>query len=115
MIKISIVLLIVRIFCPQERDPFYWIMQLITLLNTIFYTIFFFIVIFNCSPRQKIWLPKTPGKCLGLTPIYIASSAFNSCSDIAMYSAPIWKLFQLQNLSMGRKLGISAIFATGFV
>ena len=111
-VKISIIFLVLRVFCPLKRDPFYWVLQSLNILNTIFYIVFFFISIFSCSPRTKIWLPKTPGKCLDLYAIYVASGAFNLCSDLAMYFIPIWKVWHL-HMDKGQKLGISAIFATG--
>lgn len=110
--KISILLLVLRIFCPGKRDPFYWCLQTLNVLNTVFYGIYFIIPFVLCNPRKKIWLPKTEGKCLQLFALYISSAVFNILSDIAMYSAPLWKIWHLQ-MSKGRKLGMSAVFATG--
>ena len=110
--KISILLLVLRIFCPGRRDPYYWILQSLNILNTVFYTVYFIIPFVVCQPRKKIWDPKTPGKCLQVFDLYIASGIFNVLSDIAMYSAPFWKIWHLQ-MSKGKKLGMSAVFATG--
>ncbi|KAL6721505.1 hypothetical protein ACLMJK_000609 [Lecanora helva] len=111
-IKISIILLVLRIFCPVKRDPFYWALQSLNVLNTIFYTVYFIIPFVVCQPRKKIWQPQTPGKCLKVFDLYIASAVFNVCSDLVMYSAPLWKIWHLQ-MSKGQKLGIISIFATG--
>ena len=110
--KISILLLVLRIFCPGKRDPFYWLLQGLNILNTLFYAAYFCIPFVLCQPRKKIWLPQTPGKCLQLFDLYISSAAFNIVSDIAMYSAPLWKIWHLQ-MSQSKKLGMSAVFATG--
>ncbi|KAI4089979.1 MAG: hypothetical protein LQ339_008465 [Xanthoria mediterranea] len=110
--KISIILLVLRIFCPKQKDPFYWILQSLNIFNTIFYAVFFFIPILLCRPREKAWLPKAPGRCLNIFGLYIASAVFNTVSDMAMYLVPLWKVWHLQ-ISKDRKLGISAIFATG--
>ena len=110
--KVSILLLVLRIFCPQKRDPFYWVLQGLNILNTLFYATFIFIPIFLCKPRDKIWLPQTPGTCLDIFTLYIASSVFNIASDLAMYLIPLWKVWHLQ-ISKARKIGISVIFATG--
>ncbi len=112
--KISIILLVIRIFCPTKRDPFYWALQGLNVLNTIFYTIYFIIPIVECHPRMKIWQPKSPGSCLKIFDLYIISGVFNVCSDIAMYSAPLWKIWHL-HMSRGRRLGTMAVFATGGV
>ena len=96
----------------QKRDPFYWILQTLNILNTIFYAIYLFVPIFLRKPREKIWLPDTPGKCMNMFTLYIASAAFNIMSDLAMYLIPLWKVWHLQ-ISRGRKMGILVIFATG--
>ena len=61
--KLSILFLVLRVFCPQRRDPFYWVLQTLNILNTIFYTLWIFIAIFLCSPREKIWMSDTQGGC----------------------------------------------------
>ena len=77
-----------------------------------FYLAFFLISIFQCSPRVKIWKPEEPGRCLDVNALYLASASFNVVSDIAMLSIPIYLIWNLQ-MSAQRKIGISAIFATG--
>ena len=109
--KLSILLLILRIFCPS-RDGFYWTIQSLNAVNTIFYALFMFINIFLCSPRRKIYDPFSPGRCLKIFELYITSATFNVVSDIAMFFVPLWRIWHLQ-ISRKRKVGISAIFFTG--
>ena len=110
--KISILLLVLRVFCPVKRSPFYWVLQGLNILNTIFYAVYFIIPFVLCHPRTKIWYPETPGHCLQLFDLYISSAMFNILSDLAMYAVPLWRIWSLQ-LSTGRKLGMTAVFATG--
>ena len=114
--KLSIILLVLRVFCPRTyprtRDPFYWILQGLNALNSVFYTIFFFLSIFGCAPRQKIWFPDAPGHCIQAFDAYIASAAFNAASDMAMLFVPLWKVWHLR-ISKSRKIGISAVLLTG--
>ena len=110
--KISILLLILRIFLSVQRDVFFWLTQGLIAINTIFYIIFFFVPIFLCNPRSKIYNPDEPGKCLRIQALYISSASFNVISDIAMLSVPIYLIWNLQ-MSVRRKIGISLIFATG--
>ena len=77
-----------------------------------FYLAFFFVPIFQCSPRTKIWTPEESGRCLDVDALYLASASFNVISDIAMLSIPIYLIWNLQ-MSVQRKIGVSAIFATG--
>lgn len=111
-VKLSILLLILRIFLSVDRDIFFWITHLLIMVNSIFYIISFFVAIFLCSPREKIWNPDMPGTCLDNKTLYIFSAGFNVASDITMISVPIYLIWTLQ-MSTKRKIGVSAIFGTG--
>ena len=110
--KLSILLLILRVFCSVQRDAPYYLTLLLIAVNTIFYTIYFFIPIFVCHPRSKIWNLKEPGHCLKIEMLYLASAIFNTVSDIAMLSVPLYLIWSLQ-MSVGRKIAVSAVFGTG--
>ena len=94
------------------RDPCYWVLQALNVLNTAFYVVFFFIPIFSCQPRQKIFDKSSPGTCLNVFVLYIFSGTFNTLSDIAMFFVPLWRIWHL-SISQSRKIGISAIFFSG--
>ena len=113
-IKLSILLLILRIFLSVQRDIFYWVTHILIFCNTAFYAMSFFMAIFNCRPRSKIWNPGTPGHCFDNKTLYIFSAGFNVASDIAMLSVPLYLIWTLQT-SVRRKFGISAIFGTGLL
>ncbi|KAL6720661.1 hypothetical protein ACLMJK_002586 [Lecanora helva] len=108
--KISILLLVKRIFLQCEYDIFYWIVQGLIIANAIFYTCFLFIPIWVCTPRAKIWHPTLPGHCLNLTVLLMSSAAWNIVSDLAMLSVPLWMIWKLQ-LSKRRKIASSVVFA----
>ncbi|KAL8737724.1 MAG: hypothetical protein Q9181_001409 [Wetmoreana brouardii] len=81
-------------------------------VNTLFYAIAFFLAIFGCRPRRKIWSPEIPGHCLDSKSLYITSASFNTLSDISMLSILVHMVWSLQ-MSTKRKIGISGIFGTG--
>ncbi|KAF6239014.1 hypothetical protein HO173_002886 [Letharia columbiana] len=110
--KLSIMLLILRIFCSVQRDVGYRLTQFLIAVNGIFYIVYAFIPIFLCFPRSKIWSPEAAGHCLDVNDLYLASAIFNVLSDIAMLSLPIYLIWNLQ-MSTRRKIGLSAIFLTG--
>lgn len=111
--KLSIILLVLRIFCPQRRDRFYWALQSLNILNTIFYIAYIIIPIVQCHPRRKIWDKNTSGgSCLDIYVLYTISGTFNALSDLAIFFVPLWRIWNLQ-ISRSRKLGISAIFCSG--
>ena len=80
--------------------------------NTGFYATFLIVPAAQCRPRSKIWNPEEPGECVDVFKLYIASSVFNLVSDFAMLSVPIYLVWRLQ-MSVRRKVGVSAIFCTG--
>ena len=110
--KISILLLILRVFCSVRRDTGYWLTWILIVTNSIFYLMFFFIPIFECSPREKIWNKAVSGHCLDVNVLYLASAVFNMISDVTMLSVPIYMIWRLR-ISRQRKIGVSAIFCTG--
>ena len=91
----------------------YWASHTLIWTNFVFYSACFFLEIFACNPINKAWDPLiTTGKCLNVPAINIAAGTFNALSDILILILPqrtIWKL----QMSLNRKLGISAIFLTG--
>ena len=62
-IKMSINLLVVRIFTPRSSDRLWWLLQGLNAAMVIFYALQFFIPLFQCNPRDKIWDPFHPGHC----------------------------------------------------
>ena len=62
--KLSIMLLIKRVFCSVQRDVPYWLTVFLIFINTGFYLAFLIVLTALCSPRSKIWMPEVPGKCV---------------------------------------------------
>lgn len=110
--KLSIMLLIKRVFCSVQRDVAYWVTIFLIYANTAFYICFLIVPAAECKPRSKIWTPQGPGSCVNVVQLYLASSIFNLLSDLAMLSVPVYLVWRLQ-MSVRRKVGISAIFCTG--
>ena len=110
--KLSLMLLILRVFCSVHYDKPYYLTVALMLINSGFYLAYIIIAVAVCKPRQKIWTPQLPGKCLDIHKLYLGSAFFNFLSDIAMLSVPIFLIWRLQ-MSVRRKIGITAIFCTG--
>lgn len=105
-------LLIKRVFCSVKRDIGYWLTIVLIVANCCFYFAFFIVPLAQCQPRDKIWNPEKPGKCVNIVQLYLASSIFNLLSDLAMLSVPIYLIWRLQ-MSLRRKVGVTMIFCTG--
>ncbi|KAF2790798.1 hypothetical protein K505DRAFT_340111 [Melanomma pulvis-pyrius CBS 109.77] len=110
--KLALLLQIQRIFTVNVKNFTYWIVWVLIIANCISYTIFLFMFIFACVPREKIWNPMVPGRCLDLGPTMISSSALNLVSDVAILVVPLLSISSLQ-MPTRRKVAVSAIFATG--
>jgi hypothetical protein len=72
-----------------------------------------FLFTFVCWPREAIWNPFVPGKCLDQMKLLMLSSVLNFVSDLIIIALPQIAIARLMTLSLARKVGIAAVFATG--
>nr|P9WEU1.1 RecName: Full=SAT4 family membrane protein [Aspergillus nidulans FGSC A4] len=110
--KLSIFLLYLRVFASARRGMTYLSIHLLIWFNLAFYLANFFLKIFQCIPRAKIWDSNTSGHCININIPILVTAAINVVSDLLMLCLPIICVWRLQ-MSIRRKLGISAIFAAG--
>lgn len=116
-IKAAILLEWVRIFVPYGvRNRFFWLCHAVLGMNTIFYIVVLFVMIFPCIPVEKAWNPMyAGGYCtINTQAVNIASAVLNLASDIFILILPqriIWGL----KMSAKTKRGVSVIFAIGIV
>ena len=82
--------------------------------NVVFFTILFFMEIFTCIPREKIWNPMVPGTCIDIQNTFVATGVINVCDDFIILILPVYWVWLLQ-ISTKRKVGISLIFAAGLL
>jgi hypothetical protein len=81
----------------------------------IFYTIIFFLTIFFfCSPSQSLWYYDVYFTCMNESGIQFMIAAFNIASDVIILLLPtasVWKM----RIPIRKKIGVSALFGTGFL
>ncbi|KAK1981120.1 hypothetical protein LZ30DRAFT_658100 [Colletotrichum cereale] len=65
--------------------------------------LFFFMVLFQCTPIQSIWDRSIPGSCLNITAIGYAGAALTITYDFILIVLPLPQLLKL-NISMRKKL-----------
>lgn len=109
--KLSICLQFIRIFVVDHGTKF-WSIQIFICVNMFYYLARFFISIFQCNPRAKIWNPTLPGHCLNYQAYIFATGIFNVMSDILMLLFPLLCTWNL-HMSFKRKLEVSAVFLVG--
>lgn len=113
--KTSILVQFIRIFIPNRRGAIYLVIQFILWTNVSFYTGCALVEIFRCNPREKIWHPYVPGHCLNTNAsVAITSGAWNVFSDVCILVLSIHSIWLLQ-MSLKRKIGVSAVFGTGLL
>lgn len=82
--------------------------------NCIFYTVGFFVEIFQCTPRTKVWDVSVPGHCIDQRAAEVASAAINTFSDFAILFLPIDTVWGL-NMEKKKKMGILVILGAGLL
>ena len=112
--KTSILLQLLQIFVPQRRGNRYYTILTLVGINVVFFTILMFLEIFECVPRQKIWSPILPGKCVDIEKTFVATGVINVCDDFSILILPLFWVWKL-HIPTKRKTGISLIFATGLL
>ena len=115
LVKLSLLLQYLRIFVPiRDSSVIVLVTYFVIWSHLIFYLINLFFGIFACSPRRKLWDRFIDGHCFNIDAIIISSAAMNCISDFVILLLPQGVIWRLQ-MPLRRKLGISAIFLTGFV
>lgn len=106
--KLSIFILYYRIFNPSKTMRY--LIYFGIGFNFVYYTIYLFIYSFYCPNTSK----KAPTCSHEVKLISVATSAINVVSDFYILLIPLGAISNLQ-LPKKRKLGLFAIFFTGFL
>lgn len=112
--KLPILLQYIRIFMPSRSGPIYLATQTLIWTNLLFYIAFAFAVIFQCTPRAKIWNHDVSGSCINVQALFLVGGSWNVLSDFAILILPVAPIWRLQ-VSRRKKIGISLVFGTGLL
>jgi hypothetical protein len=110
--KLAILIQIDRLFSGTKKEIIYWGVRVLAVLNVICYTAMFFVHIFACMPRAKIFDASVAGKCISQDNTIIASSSINVASDVGILLFAIWGVARLR-ISGKRQLLVGLVFAIG--
>lgn len=72
------------------------------------------ILIFQCSPIKKSWLPRTPGTCLPNTTTFYGLAAVTIVFDVVIFFLPIRLLVSL-NIANKKKVALICVFLLGLL
>ncbi|PVH91168.1 hypothetical protein DM02DRAFT_620660, partial [Periconia macrospinosa] len=113
--KLSVLFQLRSIFTTGNRNAVYWIIMVSILINTIFYLGLFFSYVFQCWPREKIWLgDMVAGKCTDAIQVNLSSGVLNIISDVEALLIPIWAIWHL-SLPMKKKLAALSVFGVSSI
>ena len=110
LIKLSILLLYLRIFKPYRGIGI--ACHIVLWFNLVFYMPSIITEVFQCTPVKKFWYPLWPGSCVNQKAVQFASAGFNLASDIAVLILPILAVRNLQ-MKRKKKIGLYIVFAFG--
>ena len=88
---------------------FIWCLMAFAILSHLAGTL---VLIFQCHPVQKSWLPTTPGSCLPNDITFYALAAVTILCDVAIFVTPIPLLMRLR-INPRRKVALIGIFLLG--
>lgn len=108
--KMSILVLYLRLFSVNKTFKYVTWSMMFFVSGYLFSN--FWTQIFGCSPREKYWLPETPGHCINYTKAGLAYGAMNFASDLFIFVLPLPTVWRL-NLPVKEKVGVSLIFMSG--
>ena len=72
------------------------------------------VVVFQCSPVQRAWLPSAQGKCLNLYPFFWSAFGIKLATDLIIFCLPVPPLWRMK-LRRGKKFGIIIMFLLGLL
>ena len=106
---------LMHIFAPTRMGFIYWSIHALLWGNLAFYIVAFLVTMFECIPLDKAWNHEIKGgHCIDLHAAYLATGAVNVISDSLILLLPMLAIWRLR-MSPKQKIGISAVFATGFL
>ncbi|KAH4185247.1 hypothetical protein HBI55_080170 [Parastagonospora nodorum] len=113
--KLSVLFQLRSIFTTGTKNAVYWVIMASIIINSFFYTGLFFSYVFQCWPREKIWLgDAVAGKCTDAIQVNLSSGVLNIISDVEALLIPTWAIWHL-SLSLKRKLAALSVFGVSSI
>lgn len=112
--KVSMLLQMRRLFVVSKKGKLFWLHEILLWTNVPCYLALMLSFIFVCVPREALWNPNVPGRCISPTGSLIASSSLNVVSDVTMLLLPLTVIARLQ-LPARSRLILAAVFGTGIL
>ncbi|EPE29945.1 integral membrane protein, putative [Glarea lozoyensis ATCC 20868] len=112
--KLTILSIYRTLFVTQRKSKFNIMLYAFEAILVIFYGAQTIAKCFECIPRERIWNPSVPGKCLDWDALLVSSGAFSWISDIVIFLIPIKRVWGL-NMQRAERTRVIAIFSIGSI
>jgi hypothetical protein len=112
--KLSILLQYYTIFVASKTSLNHKIIHALIWVNLLLYIAIMLVQIMTCLPREKIWDPLIPGRCVDLAAVFISGAVINVVSDFTILILPLANVWSLQ-IQRKRRIGLTAIFLVGLL
>lgn len=114
LVKLSIILLLARLFATSTFPRFRASLQLIHVFLFLWTAASLFSVVFRCTPVKSYWDPNAKGTCLHTRAgrlIPAASSLFTDVILLVLAMRAVWPL----KIPLQQKLAVLVTFSVGFL
>ncbi|KAK8128778.1 hypothetical protein PG984_009886 [Apiospora sp. TS-2023a] len=111
-VKLTILCLYRRVFSPSRSGLFDASIVALMVLLVGFYTATCLAKIWQCVPREKIWITSLPGKCINISSLFDASGIVNTATDFGILLLPVKAVWNL-NLKRRQKATVVLVFTFG--
>jgi hypothetical protein len=76
------------------------------------FTAMFFLYVFTCWPREKIWNLSVEGRCIDSNKLNMAMGTLNVISDVEAFGVFLWAIWQF-DMKLQQKITVLAVFGMG--
>lgn len=110
--KLSVLLLYYRVFQFGYFKGAAWGLGMIVTSWALAATL---LALFLCTPIEKLWFPEVPGHCMSTTVVRLLNSGVSILTDVLILCLPIPAIWSLQQALWTQKIGLTLVFALGFL
>ncbi|KAF2643651.1 hypothetical protein P280DRAFT_546572 [Massarina eburnea CBS 473.64] len=116
LIKISMLVQVLRIFVPRgAQSKTYWICHALIWINSLYYFISVFLMIFSCRPLSKAWQPWIEGKCIEIGAVAMTTAAVNLVGDLSILFLTQVKIWNLMRVERKQRIKLSIVFFAALI
>lgn len=107
---------VLRIFVPRgSQSKTYYVVHGLIWMNSVYYVIIVFLMIFNCRPIHKGWNPWVPGKCMEIGIIAMCTAIVNLIGDLSILFLTQKVIWNLMRVERRQRLKLSVVFFAGIM